>query len=67
MVQIKNNRTNEVYNLYGASKKYCTKDSVIIDRIVTARFRRKWPIFLFFEPYKTCTMCALKDGYEVMI
>lgn len=67
MVQIRNNKTGEIYNLHGASKKYCTKDNVIIDRLITIKFRRNWPIFVFFEPYTSCTMCTLKDGYEVII
>lgn len=67
MVQIRNNRTGEVRNFSGASKKYCTKNSVIIDRLVTISFRRDWPMFVIFESYTNGTLCTLKEGYEVIL
>lgn len=68
MVHIRNNKNSEVYKLSGASVEFATKDSVIVDRVVTNQFRRNWNgVFSHFMVLGSCTQCLLNDGFEVII
>ena len=68
MVQIRNNKNSEVYKLSGASVEFATKDSVIVDRVITNKFRRNWHcVFSHFMVLGSSTQCLLNDGFEVIL
>lgn len=69
MIKILNKQTNEIYVLHGANKEDADKDSCIVNRPVTNRFRSNWAgVFDYFISLGSSTQCLLDSAhFEILI
>ena len=68
MLRIKDLLTDEVYNLSGATKEFTTKDSLIVDRVVSNVFKRNWHgVFSHYIYGRYSTQCLLNTDRFIIL